>query len=57
MVIALSFVAAILTVIAFLTFPEFLIGLFMNPDEPNREAVIAIGIGLLAAAALSATGR
>jgi len=51
-VIVMSFIAALLTVIAFLSVPEFLIGLFMNPEEPNRAAVIAIGIGLLAAAAL-----
>ena len=51
-VIAMSMAAALVAVMAFLTVPEFLIGLFMHPGEPNRAAVIAIGVGLLAAAAL-----
>lgn len=48
----LSVLTALLTVLAFLSVPEFLIGLFMHPDEPDRAAVTAIGVGLLAAAAL-----
>lgn len=51
-VIAMSILTALLTVLAFLVFPEFLIGLFMHPGEAERGAVIAIGVGLLAAAAL-----
>ena len=51
-VIIMSFLTALLTVAAFLIVPEFLIGLFMHPGEPDRAAVIAIGVGLLAAAAL-----
>ena len=51
-VIAMSILTALLTVIAFLVVPEFLIGLFMHPDEPDRAGVIVIGVGLLAAAAL-----
>ncbi len=43
---------AALTVVAFLVIPEFLIGLFMNPLEADREIVIEIGVGLLAAAAV-----
>lgn len=49
---AMSIVVALLTVGLFLGVPEFLIGLFMNPTEPNRATVTAIGVGLLAAAAL-----
>ncbi len=50
--VLLSFTVAALTMIVFFAVPEFLIGLFMNPAEPQRAGVIAIGIGLLAAAAL-----
>ena len=32
--------------------PEFLMGLFLSPDEPDRPGVIAIGVVLLVAAAL-----
>ena len=51
-VVAVSLGLAMLTVGLFLTVPEFLIGLFMDPQEPERAAVIAVGIGFLAAAAL-----
>lgn len=50
--IVMSALMAVLTVIAFLGLPELMISLFMNPNEPDREAVIAIGVVLLAAAAL-----
>ncbi|MCZ4353048.1 MATE family efflux transporter [Roseovarius aestuarii] len=43
---------ALLTVVAFLLFPETLIGVFMSPSEPDRAGVLAIGVGLLAAAGL-----
>ncbi|MEB8387271.1 MATE family efflux transporter [Rhodobacteraceae bacterium KMM 6894] len=43
---------ALATVAVFLLFPEPLIGLFMNPNEPNRAGVLSIGVGLLAAAGL-----
>jgi len=39
-------------VVLFLTLPGPMIGMFLNPDDPDRDAVIAIGIGLMAAAAL-----
>lgn len=41
-----------LTVLAFLAIPETLIGLFLSPDDPARDGIIAIGVGLLAVAAL-----
>ncbi|MDR9395039.1 MATE family efflux transporter [Roseovarius sp. SYSU LYC5161] len=50
--LVLSGLAAALTVVLFLAVPEWLIGLFLNPAEPDRAGVIAIGTGLLAAAAL-----
>lgn len=52
MVLMLSLVTVAVTVVLFLTVPEFLMGLFLSPDEPDRPGVIAIGVVLLAAAAL-----
>ncbi|WP_407492198.1 MATE family efflux transporter [Pseudooceanicola sp. MF1-13] len=49
---AISMVAVIVTVILFLTIPDRLIGLFLDPSDPQRGAVIGLGIGMLAAAAL-----
>ena len=40
------------TVVLFLTIPEFLTGLFVDPADPDRPAIIAIGVTLLAVAAL-----
>jgi len=51
-VIIVSVAIALATVVMFLTIPELLMGVFMDPDEPDRAAVIAVGVGLLAAAAL-----
>ena len=51
-VIFLSLVFVVLTVITFLTIPNLLIGLFLAPDDPDRAAVIVIGVTLMAAAAL-----
>jgi MATE family multidrug resistance protein len=51
-VLLLSGVFAGLTVVLFLALPEPIIGVFMSPDEPQRAAVIAVGVGLLAAAAM-----
>ena len=51
-VVAISLIMAVLTVITFLSIPEILMALFLSPDEPNRAAVIALGVPLLAAAAL-----
>ena len=48
----LAMTAALLTVTAFLVIPETLIGLFIDPDDPDRPAIIATGVSLLAMAAL-----
>ena len=37
---------------AYLAFPEFLVGLFVDPAEPARDAILAVGVGLMAMAAL-----
>jgi len=49
---ALSLATVLCTVILFLALPELLMGLFLDPDDPNRAQIIAIGVGLLAVAAL-----
>ncbi len=50
--LGLSMCLVVVTIICFLTFPDFLIGLFLDPSEPDRAAIIAIGTVLLALAAL-----
>lgn len=51
-VMVLSLVFSGLTILAFLLFPEPLISLFLQDDEPARAQIMAIGVGLLAMAAL-----
>jgi len=50
LVMSVSF--ALLTALVFVTLPEPLLGLFLDPDEPERDAIVAIGVVLLAMAAL-----
>jgi MATE family multidrug resistance protein len=50
--VGLSGVFALLTVAAFIAMPRLLMSGFLGPDDPDRAAVMAIGTGLLAAAAL-----
>ncbi|PIE13131.1 MAG: MATE family efflux transporter [Rhodobacterales bacterium] len=51
-IIAMSLSVAVLAMVAFLVIPEQLIGLFLDPEDPRKDAVLAIGVGLMAAAAL-----
>lgn len=51
-VIALSLMVALVTIAVFLLVPVPIISLFMEPDDPARADIIAIGVGLFAAAAL-----
>ncbi|MGR3323041.1 MAG: MATE family efflux transporter [Pseudooceanicola sp.] len=51
-VLALSGLAVLLTVILFLALPEWLVSLFVDPDDPDSAAVIATGAALIMAAAL-----
>lgn len=51
-VFAMSVIAAALTSVVFLVWPEPLILAFMQSSEPARDQIVAIGIGLLAMAAL-----
>ncbi|MAV47839.1 MAG: MATE family efflux transporter [Alphaproteobacteria bacterium TMED89] len=41
-----------LTLMLFLGIPELLVGLFLDPNEPNRAEIIQVGVGLMAIAAL-----
>lgn len=52
MAMALSLIVAALTIAVFLIWPEPLIDLFMQRDEPARAEILAVGVGLLALAAL-----
>ncbi|MEE9428394.1 MAG: MATE family efflux transporter [Paracoccaceae bacterium] len=51
-VVLISMGLAILAVLLFLSVPEFLFSLFLDPSDPARPAVMAAGVGLLAVAAL-----
>ncbi len=51
-VIVMSLVMALIGVVAFLLLPDQLISLFLDADEPNKPAILAVGAGLLAMAAL-----
>ncbi len=50
--IALSVLISALTIVVFLSVPGFLVGLFVDPTDPDRDAILAIGVVLLAMAAL-----
>ena len=50
--LAMSLGFAVLTIIVFVGWPEPLISIFMQRDEPARADILAIGMGLLAVAAL-----
>ena len=50
--IGLSLAVAGLTVVLFLSLPEPLISLFIDPAEPARGTILAVGAALLACAAL-----
>jgi MATE family multidrug resistance protein len=48
----MSLGAAFLTILLFFGLPELLLSAFMQENEPARQEIVAIGIGLLAMAAL-----
>lgn len=50
--LGMSLVVAVTTICVFLTMPERLVGLFIDPDEPQRGAILAAGVTLLYIAAL-----
>lgn len=49
---AMSLIFSALTVVVFTVWPEPLINIFMQDSEPARDQILAVGIGLLAMAAL-----
>jgi MATE family multidrug resistance protein len=51
-IIALSLVLALLTVAVFLAVPEPLVRLFLDPTDPAAPGIVALGVTLLALAAL-----
>ena len=48
----MSLAVAALTIAVFVALPEQLISVFIEADDPDRAAILAIGVGLLAMAAL-----
>jgi len=51
-IMAMSALVSVFVIIAFLTVPGPMVGAFLSPDDPDRGAIIAIGISLMAVAAL-----
>ena len=51
-VMAMSALVAICVIATFLAVPAPLVGLFLAPDDPERAQIIAIGVSLMAVAAL-----
>ena len=51
-VLGMAGAVALATMVLFLLLPDLLIGVFLDPDDPDRAAVMAAGRQLLAAAAL-----
>ncbi|WP_120499952.1 MATE family efflux transporter [Roseovarius sp. EL26] len=49
---AITALVAVVASTLFIVFPEAILGIFLHPGEPERAAVIAVGVILLAAAAL-----
>lgn len=50
--LAMALVVALATVVVFLAVPESLVGLFVDPADPARGAILQVGATLLAIAAL-----
>ena len=48
----LATVAVVLTVILFLSIPEALVGVFLDPNDPDRLIILEVGAALLVVAAL-----
>jgi len=48
----LTLVVAGASMTVFVAFPEFLVGLFLDPSDPARPAIVAIGAALLLVAAI-----
>ena len=51
-VVVTSTLIAALSVVLFLSVPEMLVGLFLDPHDPRRDAVLEVGVVLMVGAAL-----
>ncbi|MEE2818048.1 MAG: MATE family efflux transporter, partial [Pseudomonadota bacterium] len=51
-VMAMSLAMSAIGIVLMLTIPEPLIALFLDGDDPEKPQILALGVGLLAAAAL-----
>lgn len=50
--LAMSVSVSLVTIVVFLLMPETLVSLFLAPADPDRAAIVALGVGLLMMAAL-----
>jgi len=50
--LVMSFAMACIAVVIFLSIPNVLVGLFLSPTEPDRDAILVVGVSLLFIAAL-----
>ncbi|MDV7141933.1 MATE family efflux transporter [Tropicimonas sp. TH_r6] len=50
--IAMSVVVSAVTIAAFLTWPELFLSLFIDPSDPRKPEILALGVGLMTMAAL-----
>jgi MATE family multidrug resistance protein len=50
--ITMSGIFALVTSALFMLFPEFLVGLFIDPNEPARDLLLSVGVQLVIVAAL-----
>ncbi|MEO1397681.1 MAG: MATE family efflux transporter, partial [Pseudomonadota bacterium] len=53
--VALSVAFSLLAVVVFLSLPEVLLGLYLDPDDPAKPEILAIGVSLMVMAALFQT--
>lgn len=51
-VTVMSLIVSVVTVTLFLTIPEAMMSLFLDANDPQKPQILAIGVGLLAVAAL-----
>lgn len=51
-VTVMSLIVSVVTVTLFLTIPEVMMSLFLDANDPQKPQILAIGVGLLAVAAL-----
>lgn len=50
--IALSVILSLLVVLLFVTLPDEMVSLFLDPDDPQREVILVTGVALILVAAI-----